>query len=214
MLLVADVMRSIRFYELLGFDLIDTEGPASCPGWARVHCEGGAIMLLLAEEPFDASVQSVLFAMYTTDLPALREHLLANGVKSPPITYPGYMPSGQVTLRDPDGYIVNINHWGDAEHSAWLKNIEQKKKSGALPSRQPLVDGSRVTMSQTVVPMIHVPNVRATIDWYTSIGFTLVRQTKRTAKSTGRSCPSETANSCSTLVGNRAPTTVAKSTCT
>lgn len=31
-------------------------------------------------------------------------------------------------------------------------------------------------MSQTVVPMIHVPDVRATIAWYTSIGFTLVRQ--------------------------------------
>ena len=31
-------------------------------------------------------------------------------------------------------------------------------------------------MSQTVVPMIHVPDVGATIDWYTSIGFTLVRQ--------------------------------------
>jgi len=31
-------------------------------------------------------------------------------------------------------------------------------------------------MSQTVVPMIHVPDVRITIDWYTSIGFTLVRQ--------------------------------------
>src|SRR5260370_40259885 len=31
-------------------------------------------------------------------------------------------------------------------------------------------------MAQTVVPMIHVPDVRATADWYTSIGFTLVRQ--------------------------------------
>ncbi len=31
-------------------------------------------------------------------------------------------------------------------------------------------------MSQTVVPMIHVPNVSATVDWYTSIGFKLIRQ--------------------------------------
>src|SRR6266851_7608824 len=31
-------------------------------------------------------------------------------------------------------------------------------------------------MSQTVVPMIHVPEVSATVDWYTSIGFKLVRQ--------------------------------------
>ncbi len=31
-------------------------------------------------------------------------------------------------------------------------------------------------MSQTVVPMIHVPDVSATVDWYISIGFTLIRQ--------------------------------------
>ena len=31
-------------------------------------------------------------------------------------------------------------------------------------------------MPQTVVPMIHVPDVRATVEWYTSIGFTLIRQ--------------------------------------
>lgn len=31
-------------------------------------------------------------------------------------------------------------------------------------------------MSQTVVPMIHVPDVRATVEWYTSIGFKLTRQ--------------------------------------
>jgi uncharacterized glyoxalase superfamily protein PhnB len=29
-------------------------------------------------------------------------------------------------------------------------------------------------MSQTVVPMIHVPNVRSTVAWYVLIGFTLV----------------------------------------
>jgi uncharacterized glyoxalase superfamily protein PhnB len=30
-------------------------------------------------------------------------------------------------------------------------------------------------MSQAVVPMIHVPNVRETVDWYKSIGFQVVR---------------------------------------
>jgi len=30
-------------------------------------------------------------------------------------------------------------------------------------------------MPQKVVPMIHVPDVRATADWYVSIGFTLER---------------------------------------
>jgi catechol 2,3-dioxygenase-like lactoylglutathione lyase family enzyme len=135
MLHVADVARSIRFYELLGFETVDTQGDAGRLGWARMHCEGGALMFLLAERPVDASVQSILLAMYTPDLTGLREHLLANGVKAPPITYPDYMPSGQITLRDPDGYIVGINHWGDAEHETWLKSIEQKKTSGSLSSR-------------------------------------------------------------------------------
>jgi uncharacterized glyoxalase superfamily protein PhnB len=31
-------------------------------------------------------------------------------------------------------------------------------------------------MPQTVVPMIHVPDVRATTDWYVSIGFELLGQ--------------------------------------
>ncbi len=31
-------------------------------------------------------------------------------------------------------------------------------------------------MSQTVVPMIHVADVRATVDWYTSIGFKVIGQ--------------------------------------
>ena len=29
-------------------------------------------------------------------------------------------------------------------------------------------------MAEKVVPMIHVPDVRATVDWYASIGFTVV----------------------------------------
>ncbi len=69
---VMDVRRSIRFYELLGFELIDLEGPPERPGWARMHCEGGAVMFLLAEEPFDPTKHALLTAMYTPDLPALR----------------------------------------------------------------------------------------------------------------------------------------------
>jgi uncharacterized glyoxalase superfamily protein PhnB len=30
-------------------------------------------------------------------------------------------------------------------------------------------------MSQSVIPMLHVPDVRATADWYVSIGFALAR---------------------------------------
>jgi catechol 2,3-dioxygenase-like lactoylglutathione lyase family enzyme len=37
------------------------------------------------------------------------------------------------------------------------------------------MDEHRNNMQQTIVPMLHVPDVRATIDWYTSIGFKLIR---------------------------------------
>ncbi len=122
MLHAQEIERSIRFYELLGFEVIDTD--ACTPiGWARIHCEGGALMFLRAEEPMKDVSHSVMFVMYTPDLPALREQLIAAGLNVPPINYPEYMPSGQISLRDPDGYLVDINQWGDKEHKEWLKRI-------------------------------------------------------------------------------------------
>jgi hypothetical protein len=64
--------------------------------------------------------------MYTPDLVALREQLLAAGVKVPPIRYPGYMPSGEISFADPDGYLVFVSHWGKSEQEAWEKRIGAK----------------------------------------------------------------------------------------
>ncbi len=55
LLRVAEIERSIGFYELLGFVTVDTDR-AEPLGWARLHCEGGAIMLLRASEPVDPAV--------------------------------------------------------------------------------------------------------------------------------------------------------------
>lgn len=119
MLHVADVARSVRFYEALGFELIDVEGDPSCPAWARVHCEGGALMFLLAEEPFDPKPQGILLYLYTEDLAGLREQIVAQGLRPNPIAHPEHMPSGEMSIEDPDGYVVLVGHWGDSEHSAW-----------------------------------------------------------------------------------------------
>jgi hypothetical protein len=59
-------------------------------------------------------------------LVALREQLLAGGVAVPSISYPGYMPSGEIQLRDPDGYFVLVAHWGKTEQEAWEKRIGTK----------------------------------------------------------------------------------------
>ena len=125
MLHVAEIEKSIHFYELLGFTTIDTDRCKPL-GWARLHCEGGAVMFLRAEEPLGTPSHGVLLYMYTPDLVSLREQLLARGVKVPPIGYPGYMPSGEVCISDPDGYTILVAHWGKAEHDAWEKRIGAK----------------------------------------------------------------------------------------
>jgi len=72
--------------------------------------------------------EPTLLYMYTPDLTALREQLLAAGINVPPISYPHYMLSGEITLHDPDGAKIFVGHWGKTEHDAWLERIGQKPK--------------------------------------------------------------------------------------
>jgi Glyoxalase/Bleomycin resistance protein/Dioxygenase superfamily len=125
MLHVEEIEKSIRFYEMLGFVTVDTDRGKPL-GWARMHCEGGALMFLRAEEPLDPRTKTTMLYMYAPDLVALREQLLAGGVAVPSISYPGYMPSGEIQLRDPDGYFVLVAHWGKTEKEAWEKRIGTK----------------------------------------------------------------------------------------
>ncbi len=127
MLHVKSIEESMRFYGLLGFETVDKMGGDGCLGWARMHCEGGALMFLRAEEghSLDPSQQGVMFFLYTPDLAGLREHLLASGVQVPPIHYPEYASSGEISLRDPNGYVVLVGHWGNQEHERW----ERERKS-------------------------------------------------------------------------------------
>jgi hypothetical protein len=126
MLHVVEIERSIRFYELLGFVTVDTDRCKPL-GWARMHCDGGAVMFLRAEEPLDPVRVTTMLYMYTPDLVALREQLLAAGIKVPPIKHPPYMPSGEIQMPDPDGYSVLVAHWGKAEQDAWEERIGVKK---------------------------------------------------------------------------------------
>jgi len=126
MLHVAEVERSIRFYELLGFKTIDTDG-CNRLEWARLHCEdGSAVMFLRGEHPVDAPAQAIMLYMYTPDLTDLREQLLANGVKVPPVNHPEYMPSGKINIADPDGYKIEIAQWGKAEQETWEKRLKNR----------------------------------------------------------------------------------------
>ena len=125
MIHVTEIERSIRFYEALGMALIDWEG--SPIGWARMKGEGGDLMFLRAEESFRVDGVPFLLYLYTPDLPQLREHLQAQGIETPQIARPEHMSSGELRLKDPDGYTVLVGHWGEKEHSEWLARIASRK---------------------------------------------------------------------------------------
>jgi catechol 2,3-dioxygenase-like lactoylglutathione lyase family enzyme len=126
MLHVKDIPRSLRFYELLGFETMDTEADGPSVFWARMHCEGGAIMFL-AEEPGHPAPPSLMLVLYTPELAALRQHLLDSGVEVSEIKYPGYMPSGEINFRDPDGNFLEICQWGKPEQERWEKHLEERR---------------------------------------------------------------------------------------
>src|SRR5579871_3413856 len=73
---VADVPRSVKFYELLGFRVISRhEHPRGKLLWAHLEANHGRIMLAQADGPVDAGVQAILFYLYADDVAALRKHL-------------------------------------------------------------------------------------------------------------------------------------------
>ena len=110
---VADVQLSVDFYKVLGLELRGSlKASDGDLRWAHVACEQAHLMLARASGPIVASQQAVLFYLYSPDLVALREHLIAAGVTVSAITHPEYMPKGEVRLEDLDGYVLLIGQAG------------------------------------------------------------------------------------------------------
>jgi hypothetical protein len=110
---VADVRHAVNFYKLLGMELRGSLKTSSGDlQWAHIACERAELMLARASEPVVPSQQAVLFYLYSPNLIALREHLIAAGVRVSPITYPDYMRKGEVRVEDPDGYCLLIGQAG------------------------------------------------------------------------------------------------------
>jgi Glyoxalase/Bleomycin resistance protein/Dioxygenase superfamily len=109
----ADVQRSVDFYKLLGMDVRGSlRNPSGQLQWVHLACDRADLMVTRASGPVVASQQAVLFYLYSPDLVGLREHLLASGVKVSGITYPEYMPKGEIRVDDPDGYCLLIGQAG------------------------------------------------------------------------------------------------------
>jgi len=105
---VADLQRSIAFYTLLGFALEQTHDAEGETVWASLRNAESRLFLILADAPIDAGAQAVLFYLWTTDVSAVRDQLIAHDVPVGPIIYPPYMHGGEIRLADPDGYGLLI----------------------------------------------------------------------------------------------------------
>ena len=112
MVFVAEVERSIEFYEQLGFEVGNTftqEG-ATKPTWAWLSCGDAQIMLAAADKPVVADQQRVLFYLYTDDVAAAQAALASAGLSPGEISTPFYAPRGEFKVVDPDGYVLMVTH--------------------------------------------------------------------------------------------------------
>ena len=110
---VADVQRSVDCYRLLGMELrVSLKNSSGALQWVHLANDQADLMFVRASEPVTPSQQAVLFYLYASDLVGLREHLLSNGLSVSPITYPNYMPKGEMRVDDPDGYCLLIGQAG------------------------------------------------------------------------------------------------------
>jgi catechol 2,3-dioxygenase-like lactoylglutathione lyase family enzyme len=105
---VADVGRSIAFYELLGFEVTGTYVHEGTLDFAALESGSAHTMLVRAAGAIDPREQKVRFYLYVEDLDALRRHLIDNGVGAGPIVDGTPGPEREMTVRDPDGYCLMI----------------------------------------------------------------------------------------------------------
>lgn len=105
---VANIERSIVFYQKLGFQTSDTFRGNGQLFWCSLRSGEARLMLALTESPIDPIQQAVLFYCYTENVTILREQLLRAGISVGPVAYPDYMPNGEIRIEDPDGYTLLI----------------------------------------------------------------------------------------------------------
>jgi len=106
---VTEVQRTVDFYRHLGMEVRGSlRNPEGELQWVHLTSGAAEVMFSRALHPVIAVQQAVLFYLYSSNLTALREHLLGQGIKVSSITYPDYMPKGEVSVEDPDGYVLLI----------------------------------------------------------------------------------------------------------
>src|SRR5262245_57859615 len=105
---VADVRRSIGFYERLGFTVRDTHVHDGALDWAALESGGARLMVARAGPPDAEARRPFVLYLYSRDLAELREHLVAEGVAVGPIRDGTPGPRREMALSDPDGYCLMV----------------------------------------------------------------------------------------------------------
>jgi len=104
---VADVQRSISFYQKLGFELgnepLKNDRGVESFAWMH-HGSAAQIMLALTGRPLNPGAQDVMFYLYVTDMSAFREQVVSSGLAVGEIKYPFWSPNGEFRVDDPDGW--------------------------------------------------------------------------------------------------------------
>ena len=105
---VTDMRRSVAFYELLGFAVVDTFQPDGTLAWAFLQNGDARLMLAQRGAPIDHREQAVLFYLYAHDLAGLRDHLVAQRAAPGEIVDGTPGPKQEMRVTDPDGYVLMI----------------------------------------------------------------------------------------------------------
>jgi hypothetical protein len=105
---VDDVERSVAFYYHLGFTVESVCKYRGTPVWAELRSEAAVLMVSTDGDSIDPAGQGVLFYLYSHNLPALRDQLLAEGIDAGRIFDGTPAPRQQMRLVDPDGYVLMI----------------------------------------------------------------------------------------------------------
>ncbi len=98
---MADLERSIDFYETLGFTVDERYEQEGWLLWCRLRSGEAELMLALASDPVHDHAQGVLFYLYVDDLDALDS-------LGPVFEHEAPRPAREMRVTDPDGYVVVV----------------------------------------------------------------------------------------------------------
>ena len=98
---MADLQRSIDFYETLGFEVRERYEQEGWLLWCRLGRDSTELMLALASEPVHDHAQGVLFYLYVDDLAAI-------DAEAPVLEVDAPRTAREMRLQDPDGYVVMV----------------------------------------------------------------------------------------------------------